>query len=478
MRALYAAVLVFALSFSVLPARAQTQPSPSDQSAAAARTALQQHHQAQAVALLERALSQDPSRKAALVNDLIEARLAYAGSLWDGGAYAAAAVQYRLVLQDDPVNAEASRDLARLASIDARQHEAKRLATSYLAAHQGDVETLLTRAQAEYWMGRPDSAKRDVDRALARDPKNGDALSLQSDIRNAAAAQFRTRFDVAKQSDDIVVQESHFEAETYLNSGRSSVGAYVDHYRYTAENETGELLVDRPAVFVHHRLNDWVDLAAEVSNDRISSPDDSSVNASVATYDVDLSLWTSDTHRFDIRSQRQTLGNVVSLGEAIAQNLNSVSLEVRPDLKTRAWFSLGRAAYSDGNRASFEQAEYERQMNWRPRVYVGASAYAANYGQQLFDGYFSPFSYRAFELTARLESSRDRLWGYDVRGSFGHEWIGSAAGDVASVLGANVRYRLSNAAELEFFYEVDNTRQASNSGSFRHFGGIALRQRI
>lgn len=473
MRTSISAFLVAMFAFAAVPSFAQT----ADQSAAAARTALEQHHQAQAVALLERALSQDPSQKATLMNDLIEARLAYAGSLWDEGAFAAAAVQYRLVLQDSPGNTEALRNLARLASVNARQHEAKRLAASYLAGHPNDIASMLTLAQAEYWMGRPDDAQATLARVLALDPKNADALALRSDIRTAATVQFRTRFDAAKQSDDIVVQGRHAEIEIPVGDGRTSAGVYIDHYRYTAQNETGQLLVDRPAIFLHHRMSDWSDLAAEVSSDRISSPDDSTVDATIGTYDVDLALWPSDTQRFDIRSQRQTLSNVVSLGEGIAQNATSVSWELRPDRKTRAFASISRAVYNDGNRAGIEQIEYERQVTSRSRTYLGASAYAQNFDRELFDGYFSPRSYRALEVTGRLESSGDRLWTYDIRGAFGHEWTGETA-DVASFLGTTVRYRLTNATELELFYEMDNTRQASNSGSFRHYGGVALRQRI
>lgn len=509
--------LAVAIVFSATPAapvRAQTQTA--DQTIAAARLALQQHRQAEAVTLFERAMAQDPARRVAVLNDyaeslaesgkparaiaayrellqvptispaerdrarsgLVEARLAYAGSLWDDGRLAEAAVQYRLVVADDAQNAEALRNLARLASVDGRQHQAKQMATAYLAGHPNDIDSRLTLAQAEYWMGRPDSAQGQLQLVLAREPKNGDALSLRSDIRASQAPEFRTKFDVAKQSDDILVQGTHFEGESTLSGGRSSLGFYFDHYRYTARNETGELLVNRPALYGRYRINDWMELAGELSSDRILSPQDSSFNQTIGTYDADLAIWTNDTTRFDLRSQRQTLDNVVSLGLGIAEQIHSLSMEVRPDHVTRGYLSLGRAAYNDGNRATIEQAEYERQVSARPHIYVGVRGYAANYDRQLDDGYFSPNAFRALEATARLESPGDRLWGYDVHGSYGREWIASATGDTASVLGAALRYRLSRATQLELFYDAENTVQASNSGSFRHSAGIAFRQRL
>jgi tetratricopeptide (TPR) repeat protein len=398
--------------------------------------------------------------------------------LWDDGALAPATAQYRMVVADDPQNAEALRNLARLASIDGRQHQAKQMASSFLAAHPKDVDSRLTLAQAEYWMGRPDSADNQLQLVLNQEPKNGDALSMRSDIHASQAPEFRTKFDIAKQSDDILVQGTHFEGESSLSDGRSSLGFYFDHYRYTAQNETGELLVNRPAIYGRYRMNDWMELAGELSSDRITSPQDSSFNQTIGTYDADLSIWANDTTRFNLRSQRETLDNVVSLGLGIAEQINSLSMEIRPDRLTRAYVSVGRAAYNDGNRANIEQAEYERQVGARPRVYLGVRTYAANYQQQLDNGYFSPNSFRALEATGRLESRGDRLWGYDIHGSYGREWASGAMGDTASVLGATVRYRLSRATQLELFYDAANTVQASNSGSFRHSGGIALRERL
>lgn len=462
---------------AVLFAAAMPAAALPSQNSPAESEALYQKAIAQYEALLNRP-GLDPQQVKDTRAALIDARLDYAQVLWDRDDLGGARAQYRAVLTEDASNAEARADYARLESWRGRYREAKRMALEDLQRNKGDAQSVVTLAQDELWMGRPDEAARDVRPLLEADPKNGDALALASQIRDNTGASVETSYETANQSDNLLIQDAHFATNVTPDNGRTTIGAFFDRTRYSASDVDAEIIVQRPGVHFAHRFSDWAALSADLSYDRISAPEDSSVNRAIGTYAVDLSLWSDDTLRFDLESRKETFDNLLSLAKGISARFDAVTLGFTPDERTQGELRFSRGTYSDGNSENLVELQLDREVLHRPHVTLGVRASQADFARILDGGYFNPLDYRGMELTAAASSSLGPRFDYDVAAGLGTESANPGGGDTAYSASASISYRLGGRSVLELYYDAYNSYQSSVNGFGRHAVGIALEQKF
>lgn len=408
----------------------------------------------------------------------VDARLDYAQFLWDQGDLGGARTQYIAVMTIDPSNVEAKHDFARLESWRTRYRESKRLSEEYLSQNTGDRESEITLAQDELWMSRPDEARASLHSVTQADPKNADAGALLTDIGYATAPSVEAVYETATQSDNLLIQTARLNVGVTPDSGRTTLGAFYEGLHYSATDQDAIIDVHRPGITLAHHFSDWSQLEAEYSPAQISSPQDSTINSTIPTYNANLSFWANDTFQFSLQSRRQIFDNLLSLAKGITANIDSAAVNFTPDERTEGNLRVGRGYYSDGNEETAFEFTFERRVVRRPDIRLGVNATQAEFSQVLNNGYFNPSYYHGIQATAAISNSLGRRFDYDIDAGLGTEYSNPGGSDTAYSLNGTVGYHLSRAAELEIYYEAYNTYQAGNNGFTRHAFGLTLNQKI
>ena len=329
---------------------------------------------------------------------------------------------YDRVLEIDPANSEAERNVIRVQSWRGRQRTSQRLARAYLRAHPGDPTVTATLAQSELWLGRPDDATR-VDRELlGRNPSDASALSLAGSIADARLPEFRFLQSIGTQSDGLIIKTTDVEGDVVSANGLSTLGFVYVPIAYVGQGITGDAVERRVGVAYRERFDDSTEIHATASNDEISAAGTAGHNRLL--YDTYVTFWPSDSLRFDAGAREETFDNVTSLRMGITGSFQSLSADYTPDENDRLTFRGNIGTFTDGNRRQFQQVEYERLVDRTPRALFGVRA--TDYSFALPPG---PRILRpaAIQLDrgdrAFLYGDLMKRFYYDGSAAYGREWV-------------------------------------------------------
>lgn len=421
---------------------------------------------APAIAAFDAALALDPADR--------EAALLRAQALsWDN-RQAEAERAYRALLANDPADERALLGLARVQSWRGRQRAALATLTRLPDPPADPVEAVTITAEAEQWLGRPDRAAATLRTRLAAAPGDDRARwllgRLERDTRHEVRLDAR-RFD---QSDGLDVEQYNLGADYRFADGRGRIGPRLQYAAFDPSDARGDVFaVTRVAASGGWRVSDAVDLNATIGLDSIDDPGAGRAQEFL-TYDAYVTLFPEDRVRIDLGAQRFTLDSEPTLRNRVIASQIKASADFLPTERSRLTARAAHADYSDGNRQSWWQVEFEQRLALAPRVHVGARYTGTSFRLVGQPGYFSPGEYHALEATLRIDGqATPRTW-YGLRANAGAERdVGSAD---RFILGASayVRQQLSAAVDLEAAYDYSTSSAASSTGFERGIARISL----
>ena len=407
--------------------------------------------------------------------DDLDARLGRARVLSWQGKLGPAKREYERVLARDPDNVEARRGLARVQSWRGKQRDAQRRLTEFLRDHPGDAEGAFLLAQAQDWMGRPDRAKATLGDALTRNPEDTPAKTLREDLAFRERPDTRVDFLESHQSDQLTIRSFGVEQNFRLNDGRTTVGPRYQFYRYDPARPDRDIDVNRYGVYARHRFTDAVEWTGNLFADVVHQHEGGQDDHTILTYDTFVTLWPSDSFRFDVGSSRTTFDNIKSLSRNVTATYANLSADFTPDEKTRFTGRFNWGDYTDGNERRWGQFEAERRLWNHPKFYAGWRYTGFDFTQELDNGYYNPNTYQSNELTLRTAGDlRGKLY-YSFAGSYGVEHANPGGDQAIWSASARLIYRIVDRLELEGRYAFSSSATASSGGFERGTAGAALR---
>ncbi len=421
---------------------------------------------APAVAALDAALALDPADR--------EAALLRAQALsWDN-RQAEAEAAYRALLAIDPADERALLGLARVQSWRGRQRAALTTLARLPVLPSDPVEATTITAEAQQWLGRPDRAAQTLRSRLAAAPDDERARWLLGRLARDNRHEFRMdarRFD---QSDGLDIEQVNLGGDYRLADGRGRIGPRLQYAAFDPSDAPGDVFtVTRIGAAVGWRVSDAIDLNATIGVDTIDAPGPGGTS-DFLTYDAYVTLFPDDRWRIDAGVQRFTFDSEPTLRNRLVVDQAKLSADFLPTERSRMTVRTAIADYSDGNRQSWWQAEFEQRLALAPRLYVGARYTGTSFRLVNQPGYFSPGEYHALEATLRLDGQLGRRTWYGLRASAGAERdVGSAERFIISGA-AYLRHQLSARVDLEAAYDYSSSSAATSTGFTRSIARISL----
>jgi tetratricopeptide (TPR) repeat protein len=419
-----------------------------------------------AVAAFDAALALDPSDR--------EAALLRAQALsWDN-RQAEAEAAYIALLARDPADERALLGLARVQSWRGRQRAALATLGRLLGEPADPAEAITITAEAQQWLGRPDRAAATLRARLGAVPDDSRARWLLE--RLARDTRHEARFDARRfdQSDGLDVEQYNLGADYRFAGGRGRIGPRLAYAAFDPFDGPGDTItVTRIAASGGWRLSDNVDLNATIGVDSIDEPGPGRTQ-DYLTYDAYLTLFPEDRVRVDLGAQRFTLDSEPTLRNRVVVDQFEISADILPTERSRLTVRAAHADYTDGNRQSWWQAEFEQRVALAPRVHVGLRYTGTSFRLVNQPGYFSPSEYHALEATLRFDGQAGpRTW-YGFRANAGAERdAGSAERFIVSGT-VYLRQQLSQAIDIEAAYDYSSSSAASSTGFERGIARISL----
>jgi tetratricopeptide (TPR) repeat protein len=423
---------------------------------------------APAIAALDAALALSPDDREA-------ATLRAQALSWDN-RQAEAEAAYRALIASDPADERARLGLARVLTWRGRQRAA--LATlAALPDRPADPQEAVTiTAEAQSWMGRPDRAAKTLRGRLAEAPDDARARwlldRLERDTRHEARFDAR-RFD---QSDGLDIEQVNLGADYRFADGRGRIGPRIQYAAFDPFDGPGDVYsVTRFGASGGWRASDALDLNATIGVDSIDAPGPGGTS-DFLTYDAYATLFPSDRWRIDAGVQRFTFDSEPTLRNRLVVDQVKLSADFLPTERTRITARTAFADYSDGNRQSWWQAEFEQRVSLAPRLWLGGRYTGTTFRLVNQEGYFSPEEYHSLEATLRLEGQAGPRTFYGLRGSAGGERDMSGGGESRFIVSgsAYLRQQLSPRIDLEAAYDYTSSSAASSTGFTRGIARVSL----
>lgn len=392
---------------------------------------------------------------------------------WDN-RQAEAEAAYRVLLASDPADQRALLGLARVQSWRGRQRAALATLARLPDAPTDQQEAVTITAEAQQWLGRPDRAAATLRARLAAEPGDSRAAwlldRLMRDQRHEARLDAR-RFD---QSDGLDVEQFNLGGDVRFADGRGRFGPRLAYAAFDPFDGPGDVYeVTRIGASGGWRVSDAVDLNAAVGVDSINAPGPGG-SADFLTYDAYATIFPEDRWRVDIGVQRFLFDSEPTLRNRLVVEQTKASVDFAPTERSRLTARVAYADYSDGNRQTWWQAEFEQRVALAPRLHVGLRYTGTDFRLVNQEGYFSPDEYHALEATLRLDGQIGPRTSYGIKASAGGE-RDVAGADRFIISGAvYLRQQLSRSFDLEAAYDYSSSSAASSTGFTRGIARLSL----
>jgi tetratricopeptide (TPR) repeat protein len=387
----------------------------------------------------------------------------------------AAREEYERVLAEHPDDLEALRGVGRVQSWRGRHRDAVRRMETLLAEHPHDRQATQVLAESLDWMGRPDRAERALREQLAADPADARARVLLDELERDQRPTSRVHWSMSHQSDDLLITTTGFEHTFALGDGRTRVGpSYALGLFRPEHGPVDEIVVNRPGVRASHRFDDTWAWNGRFSVDLIDTQGASGDHVR-PTWDTFVSMFPSDSLRFDVGSSRSLFDSEEALQEGVSAVYANLSMDYVPDELTRITPRFNYGDYSDGNRRSWWQLEGERRVWHHPRIVTGWRYTGMDFAKQKDNGYFDPDHYHSNELLLRAWDQLGERVRWFVGGSVGWEIQSPGSDKPIWSAGTDLAYELTRTLELEAGYHFFSSRTSGTTGFERGTGSLRLR---
>jgi tetratricopeptide (TPR) repeat protein len=392
---------------------------------------------------------------------------------WDN-RQAEAEAAYRALLAGDPADERALLGLARVQSWRGRQRSALATLERLPAAPADPAEAATITAEAQSWMGRTDRAAATLRARLADAP--GDTRAqwlldrLELDTRHEVRLDAR-RFD---QSDGLDIKQFNIGGDYRFADGRGRFGPRLGYAAFDPSAGPGDVFtVTRIGAGGGWRVSDALDVNGTIGVDSIDAPG-SGGSSDFLTYDAYVTLFPDDRWRVDAGVQRFTFDSEPTLRNRLVVDQVKASADFLPTERSRFTLRGAYADYSDGNRQSWWQAEFEQRIGLAPRLHAGLRYTGTTFRLVNQEGYFSPDEYHAVEATVRIEGQAGPRTAYGVKASFGGER--DVAGPDRFIVSGSawLRQQLSPTFDMEAAYDYTSSSAASSTGFTRGIARISL----
>jgi tetratricopeptide (TPR) repeat protein len=303
---------------------------------------------------------------------------------------------FQALVREQPGDEDASRNLARALSWSGHQRAAVAHLQQHLQLHPRDDEARVIQAQAQAWLGRPDSASATLAGVTS---KRADAEQLGAGLEVARAPRTLADVQHSSQSDQLDIRSARIGQAISFAQGRGMAAVRLDRIAYDQRDGADSARVTRPMLLGRYRFGDGVEANAEVGQERIRPL--TGVGHDPTVYAAWLTLWPADPWRFDLSANRNTFDNLKSLRLGITARQQGISTDFTPTERQRYTARFEHASYSDGN--ARHNAQFEAEYRWRthPDAWVGLRHTRIGFDRQLDNGYFNPRSFESTQLTLR-----------------------------------------------------------------------------
>jgi tetratricopeptide (TPR) repeat protein len=339
--------------------------------------------------------------------------------------------ELQFVVAEDPSNASARVNLARIYSWDGQSERAIEMADGVLSEHPDNDEALLVKANALEWTDRFDDAISIYNGLIEHgsfDAKIGLASSLLYEGNRAAAqrqANLLTASD-ARQKRELQKLSDSIRKETrpqmdigytfYSDSDENHFGRYLAHYRVAAGNNDLEMNVSRTDASNGMRSDDasfladfnaagTIGLAAGLGFTRLNG-------GAAGEFPTGLlrlhTRWEGTT--VTATASSEILNETPQL---IENHVRKLSAGIDASQKITARWSMGgaynRFRFSDTNQANDAQVRTEFAITHTPRIVLGYQARYTDYRTQSGSGFFDPSNFVSHRISGSFYLERRKF---------------------------------------------------------------------